>query len=1083
MIARILAFSVHQRWLVVLLTIAAAAFGGWSMTKLPIDAVPDITNNQVQINTIVPALSPNDIEKQVTYPLETALAGIPGLEYTRSFSRNGFSQITAVFTDKLDIYFARQQINERLTAAKASLPPGAEPRMGPISTGLGEIYLWAVHYKRPGKGATIEDGKPGWQSDGSYVTPEGERLNTDLERAAYLRTVQDWIIRPQLKTVPGVAGVDSLGGFEKQYHVQPDPAKLIGLDLSFADLATAIESNNLNRGAGYLEDNGEAYIVRSAGRLESMEEIGNVVVTTRGGVPVRVKDIAEVKIGRELRTGSASENGEEVVVGTALMLIGSNSRSVSAMVDAKMKEINRSLPPSVEAKTIVNRTLLVDATVKTVSKNLAEGAFLVILVLFLLLGNIRAALITALVIPIAMLLTMAGMVQGKISANLMSLGALDFGLIVDGAVIIAENSLRHLAESQQAFGRRLSQAERLGTVIKSAEEMIKPTVYGQAIIILVYVPLLTFTGVEGKMFEPMALTVIIALAAAFVLSLTFVPAMIAIVIAGRIQETENFFVRGMKAFYKPTLNQAVRTPLTFIGGAVVLLIAAGLLFTRLGQVFIPTLDEKNIAMNALRIPSTALSQSQAMQFKIEKTLSRFPQVAFVFSKTGTAEMATDPMPPNTSDAFIIFKPREEWPDPELTKDELQRQIEEAVGALAGNTYEFSQPIQMRFNELIAGVRGDIAIKVFGEEFELMLRSANQIASILRATKGAEDVKVEQVTGQPVLEIKIDKTGIARLGLSVSAVQDVIGAAIGGREAGVVYEGDRRFPIIVRLNDQVRENLEALKNLPVPLPPSTQAGRAPDILLKQVAKFELSEGPNQISRENGKRRVVVTANVRGRDIGSLVAEVQEKVAQKVQLPAGYWLTWGGQFENLEAARQRLMIVVPGCFFLIFLLLYTALGSPRDALLVFSAVPLALTGGVVALWLRGMPFSVSAAVGFIALSGVAVLNGLVMLTYIKQLIDKGMPFLPAIYQGALTRLRPVVMTALVASLGFVPMAIATGTGAEVQKPLATVVIGGLISATLLTLLVLPALYARFGQHRPTAKVFTLSEQKPHRRAPIE
>jgi heavy metal efflux system protein len=809
-----------------------------------------------------------------------------------------------------------------------------------------------------------------------------------------------------------------------------------------------------------------------------MEEIGDVVVATRGGVPVPVKDIAEVKIGRELRTGSASENGEEVVIGTALMLIGGNSRSVSAMVDAKMKEINRTLPPGIVAKTVLNRTLLVDATIKTVSKNLAEGAFLVVLVLFLLLGNFRAALITALVIPIAMLLTMTGMVQSKISANLMSLGALDFGLIVDGAVIIVENSLRHLAERQRTFEHRLTEAERLSTIIESAEEMIKPSVYGQVIIILVYVPLLTFTGIEGKMFEPMALTVIIALAAAFALSLTFVPAMIAIVITGSAQEKENFFARWMKALYAPALRRAIRTPLAFIGGAVVLLIMAGLLFTGLGQVFLPTLDEKNIGMNDLRIQGTALSQSQAMQLKIEETLARFPQVALVFSKTGTSEVATDPMPPNTTDTFIMLKSREEWPDPALTKDELQRQLEEALGALAGNTYEFSQPIQWRFNELIAGVRGDVAVKVFGEEFERMLRAANQIASLLRATKGAEDVKVEQVTGLPFLDIKIDKAEIARLGLSVSAVHDVIGAAIGGREAGVVFEGDRRFPIIVRLNDEVRENMEALKNLPVPLPPSAQTGRAPAILLRQVARFEFSEGPNQISRENGKRRVVVTANVRGRDIASLVDEVQKKVAQAVQLPAGYWLTWGGQFENLEAARQRLMIVVPGCFFLIFMLLYAALGSPRDALIVFSAVPLALTGGVISLWLRGMPFSVSAAVGFIALSGVAVLNGLVMLSFIKQLIEEGTPFVPAIYNGAVTRLRPVAMTALVASLGFVPMALATGTGAEVQKPLATVVIGGLISATLLTLLVLPALYARFGTHRTTANVAILAKQKPQR-----
>ncbi len=1082
MIARVLSFSVHQRWLVALLTLAAAAFGLRSISELPIDAVPDITNKQVQINTIAPALSPSDVERQVTYPLEVALAGIPGLEYTRSLSRNGFSQITAVFTDKSDIYFARQQINERLTEAKANLPPGAETRMGPIATGLGEIYMWTVHYKRPGEGATAGDGKPGWQSDGSYLTPEGERLATEIERLAYLRTVQDWIIRPQLRTVSGVASIDSIGGYQKQYQVQPDPAKLLGLDLSFNDVATAIENNNLNRGASYIEDNGEAYAVRSAGRLERLEEIGAVVIATRGGVPVRVKDVAEVKIGRELRTGSASENGEETVVGTALMLIGGNSRSVAAAVDAKMKEINKTLPPAVEASTVLNRMLLVDATIKTVSKNLAEGAFLVILVLFLLLGNFRAALITALVIPIAMLLTAAGMVQGRISANLMSLGALDFGLIVDGAVIIAENSLRHLAERQHAFGRSLSESERLSTIIGSAEEMIKPSVFGQAIIILVYVPLLTFSGIEGKMFEPMALTVIIALASAFVLSLTFVPAMIAIFISGGAQETENRFIHWMKALYEPALKSAIRSPLRIMAGAIVLFIAAALVFVRLGQVFIPTLDEKNIAMQATRIPGTSLSQSQAMQLMVEKTIRKFPQVSAVFSKTGTAELATDPMPPNLPDTFIMLKPRDEWPDPKLTKDELQSQIEEALGALAGNTYEFSQPIQLRFNELIAGVRADVAIKVFGEELAPMLRAANQIASLLRSTKGAEDVKVEQAMGLPFLDIAIDKDEIARLGVSLSAVQDVIGAAIGGREAGVVFEGDRRFPIVVRLNDAVRVNLDALKNLPVPLPPAVQTGRPPAVLLKQIARFRLSEGPNQISRENGKRRVVVTANVRGRDIASLVEEVQDKVAKEVQLPAGYWLTWGGQFENLEAARQRLMIVVPGCFFLIFLLLYTALGSPRDAILVFSAVPLALTGGVFSLWLRGMPFSVPAAVGFIALSGVAVLNGLVMLTFIKQLTEEGMPFFPAIFKGAVTRLRPVVMTALVASLGFVPMALATGTGAEVQKPLATVVIGGLISATLLTLLVLPALYARFGAHGPSGKVKFNVSGKSRRRVAI-
>lgn len=1079
MIERILSFSVQQRWFVVLVSIAAAAFGIWSLTKLPIDATPDITNNQVQINTAAPALSPYDVEKQVTFPVETALAGTPGLEYTRSISRNGFSQVTAVFSESTDIYFARQLVGERLSAAESSMPPGVESSLGPISTGLGEIYMWTVHYTPPGEGRPVQDGEPGWQSDGSYLTPEGQGLTTEAERAAYLRTVQDWIIRPQVKTVPGIAGVDVIGGFEKQYHVQPDPGKLIGLGLSFGDVTAALERNNASRGAGYIERNGEGYVVRSAGRLESMEDIGNVVVATREGVPVRVKDVAQVIIGRELRTGSASENGDQVVVGTALMLIGGNSRTVAAAVDAKMEDINRVLPPSVEAKTVLNRTVLVDATIKTVTKNLAEGALLVVLVLFLLLGNIRAALITALVIPVTMLITMTGMVQGRISANLMSLGALDFGLIVDGAVIITENCLRHLAEKQHKLGRKLRLQERLDTVTKAAKEMIQPSVYGQAIIILVYAPLLTFTGVEGKMFEPMALTVIIALVAAFILSITFVPALIAILITGRVQEKDNMLVRGLKRVYRPALRSSVRVPALFIAVSLVLVVAAGMLFNRLGQEFLPTLDEKNIALQALRIPSTSLSQSQDMQLAIEKAVSSLPQVAVMYSKTGTAEVASDPMPPNISDAFIILKPEAEWPDPDLPKEELIAQIREAVEQLPGSNYEFTQPIEMRFNELLAGVRGDIAVKVFGEEFEPMLGSANQIAAILRGIEGAQDVKVEQVAGLPFLEIQIDKAAIARFGLSIAEVQDVIGTAIGGQEAGVVFEGDRRFPIIVRLPDAVRDDVERLKHVPVPL--ATEG--AGSVLLEQVASFAFSEGPNQISRENGKRRVVVTANVEGRDIASLVTEAQAQVAERVELPAGYWISWGGQFENLASARERLMIVVPACFFLIFLLLFSALRSVRDALLVFTAVPLALTGGIVALWLRGMPFSVPAAVGFIALSGVAVLNGLVMVTYIKQLMREGAPQREAIIQGALTRLRPVIMTALVASLGFVPMAIATGTGAEVQKPLATVVIGGLISATLLTLVVLPALFIRFGTRHIVRPEEEEIEAYPPHGAPAE
>jgi cobalt-zinc-cadmium resistance protein CzcA len=1056
-IERVLAFAVYHRWFVVLATVMAAAFGAWSLARLPIDAVPDITNNQVQINSVATALSPIEIEKQVTLPIETALAGIPGLEYTRSISRNGFSQVTAVFTERTEIYFARQQIGERLIDARRTLPPGVEPRMGPISTGLGEIYMWTVRYVPAGEGISARDGQPGWQPDGTYLTPEGQRLRNDFERAAYLRTVQDWIIRPQLRHVGGVADVDAIGGYVKQYHVQPEPARLTALGISFAEVADAIEKNNASRGAGYLERYGEGYVVRSGGRIESMEDIGQVVVVTRDGVPVRVKDMANVSIGRELRTGSASQDGQEVVVGTALMRIGANSRTVAAAVDAKMGEIARTLPPSIEAKAVLNRTALVDATIRTVGENLAVGALLVILVLFLLLGNFRAAVITALVIPFAMLLTAIGMLEGRMSANLMSLGALDFGLIVDGAVIIGENSLRRLAERQHGLMRPLESSERLATVISSAKEMIQPTVYGQAIIILVYAPLLTFGGVEGKMFEPMALTVILALASAFVLSLTFVPALIAIVVTGRIEEDENAMLRALKRIYAPALVRAIRAPLPVLAAAAAIFAVAVVLFARLGQEFIPTLDEKNIALHAIRIPSTALGQSQAMQFEVEKTVSSFPEVAYAFSKTGTAEIAMDPMPPNVSDTFVILKPQRQWPEPGASKDQLIERIRAALGRLPGNNYEFTQPIQMRFNELLAGVRGDIAVKVFGEEFEPMLRTANQIAGILRGLDGAVDVRVEQATGLPVLEIRIDKAEIARRGLSLSTVQDLIGGAVGGRDAGVVFEGDRRFEIVVRLPDAVRTDIEALKNLPVPLLSSRPHSGSATIPLKEVAAFALGEGPNQVSRENGKRRVVVTANVRGRDIASVVGEAQAKTADRIRLPPGYWIAWGGQFENLAAARQRLMIVVPACFLLIFLLLYRALGSPRDALLVFSAVPLALSGGIAALWLRGMPFSISAAVGFIALSGVAVLNGLVMLTYIRQLIDKGRAPREAVHEGAMTRLRPVVMTALVAALGFVPMALATGTGAEVQKPLATVVIGGLISATLLTLLVLPALYA--------------------------
>lgn len=1047
MIEKILHFSIAHRTLILLITLAVSAYGIYSLGKLPIDAVPDITNNQVAINIEVPALSPYEVEKQVTYPIETAMAGIPGLSYTRSISRNGFAQVTVIFDDAIDIYFARAQVNERLQAAKEMLPEGAEANMGAISTGLGEIYMWTVEYEKP---------------EEPYTTPEGRTLSSAFEKAMYLRTVQDWIIRPQLKTVQGVAEVDAIGGYAQQYHVQPDPQKLATLGLSFSDVIEALERNNTSTGAGYLEQKGEAYVVRADGRLETPEQISGVVLATRGGVPIYIRDVATVALGKELRTGSASENGHEVVVGTVMMLKGENSRIVSKAVDEKLLSVQQSLPTGVKIKTVLNRTKLVDATIHTVQKNLAEGALLVVVVLFLLLGNFRAALITALVIPITMLMTATGMLKAGISANLMSLGALDFGLIVDGAVIVTENCLRRLAERQHHEGRLLSLQERMHEVMVASREMIQPAVFGQAIIITVYLPLLTFSGVEGKMFEPMAMTVIIALAAAFILSITFVPAMIALCIRGKVEEKENRIIAKSKSIYRPALNWALDKPKTVILSAVLFFAFSILLLTRMGQEFIPTLDEKDIAMHAMRIPSTSISASTEMQLQVERAVSALPEVAFVYSKTGTAEMAADPMPPNVSDTFIILKPHDEWPEQGMSKADFVEKLSEAVGKVPGNNYEFTQPIQMRFNELIAGVRSDVAIKVYGDEFGPMTETANAIASALRSVSGASDVKVEQTTGLPMLDIDLKRDAIARYGLNVADVLDLISAAVGGREAGLVFEGDRRFPVVVRVPEAIRQDLTALQNLPVPVPHDGDGeGQGSFVPLKEIAAFNLSEGPNQISRENGKRRVVVQANVRGRDIGSFVAEAQTVMNEKVKLPSGYWLDWGGQFENLSAARDRLLIVVPACFALIFMMLFTALGSAKQALLVFSGVPLAISGGILTLYLRDMPFSISAAVGFIALSGIAVLNGLVMITYINQLIVQGKEIGEAIVEGALTRLRPVLMTALVASLGFVPMALATGTGAEVQKPLATVVIGGLITATLLTLLVLPALYKQFSK----------------------
>ncbi|MDP1975070.1 MAG: CusA/CzcA family heavy metal efflux RND transporter [Alphaproteobacteria bacterium] len=1066
MLEFIVKFSTNKRYFVIFLVSIIIVIGSFSLKYLPIDAVPDITNNQVQINTMVSGLSPFEMEKKVTFPIETGLSGIPGLQYTRSISRNGFSQVTAVFDDNVNIYFARQQVNEKLNEIKENLPSNTDPKMGAISTGLGEIYMWTLQYVDP-QTLQIEDGKPGFQSDGSYLTPEGTILKKAFEKSGYLRTIQDWIIRPQLRTVVGVAGVDSIGGYVKQYHVQPDPYKLISFGLSFPDLNEILEKNNLSLGAGYIEKNGESLNVRADGRIETIDQIQHIVVTSKNATPIYVKDIAEVEIGKELRTGSASQNGQDAVVGTALMLIGANSRIVADAVDKKFNEIIKTLPPGIRAQTVLNRTKLVDETIKTVAKNLTEGALLVIVVLFLMLKNIRAALITASVIPITMLMTSMGMITTHTSANLMSLGALDFGLLVDGTVIIIENFLRRVGEKSHHLKRSLNLNERLKEVVESTKEMSRPTLYGQTILILVYLPLFTFSEVEGKMFAPMAITVIIALVSSFMLSITLIPCLAALFIKGDPVEHQGRFFKKVLDFYQKCLEYTLKKPKTILLSGVTAFLLSLFIFLRLGQEFVPTLDEKDLAMHAMRIASTSLTQSQSMQFDVEKTIISLKEVSYVFSKTGTAEMAADPMPPNVSDTFIIFKPRDEWPDPKLMKIDLIKKIQEAVNPIIGNNYEFTQPIQMRFNELIAGVRSDVAIKVNGDDFDVMNKFATQIAGILRTIPGAADVKVEQTTGLPVLDFKLNRDRMARLALNVSDVLEVISIAIGGRNAGVVFEGDRRFNIVLKLPEHFRENLEMIQNLPIFLKkPASEKDQVTGISkekivsipLKEVAELIITDGPNQISRENGKRRVVVQSNVRGNDINTFVQLSEKAIKESVQLPAGTWLEWGGQFKNLTKAKERLYWVVPGCFFMIFVLLFAAINSVQGALFIFTAVPFALTGGILSLWMRDIPFSISAAVGFIALSGIAVLNGLVMVTTINEQL-KIHSLDMAIKEGALTRLRPVLMTALVASLGFIPMAIATETGAEVQRPLATVVIGGLITSTLLTMLIIPSLYKIF------------------------
>ncbi|MGM1003807.1 efflux RND transporter permease subunit [Acinetobacter haemolyticus] len=1022
---RLIQFAIRNAIWVMLFVMTWIAVGVWSYQKLPIDAVPDITNTQVQINTQANGYTALEVEQRITYPIETAMAGIPNLEQTRSISRYGLSQVTIIFKDGTDIYWARQLINQRLQEADGQLPDAVDPVMSPISTGLGEIYQWVIKAKADAK---KEDGTP-------YTAMD-------------LREIQDWIVRPQLQRVKGVAEINSIGGYNKTYIVSPDLKRLQQLQISLTEFQTALQENNENRGAGFIEENGQQLTVRVPGMLSSVEDIQNITVSVKNGLPIRVADIASVAIGHDLRTGAATYNGEETVLGIAMMMMGENSRTVAQAVDAKIQEIQMTLPKGVEIETVYDRTSLVNKAIKTVQKNLVEGAILVIVILFIFLGNFRAALITACVIPLSMLFTLTGMAEQNISANLMSLGALDFGIIVDGAVVIVENCIRRLAEAQHHAGRLLTRQERFKEVFLAAKQARKPLLFGQAIIMVVYLPIFALTGVEAKMFHPMAMTVVMALLGAMILSVTFVPAAVALFVTGEVKEKESRWMQALKGKYQQLLDLAYQFRLVVVTLAISILLLTGILSTKIGSEFAPQLSEGDFAVQQMRSPSTGLEQSLRMQETTEKLiLKNFPEVKAIFARTGTAEVATDVMPPNISDAVILLKPKKEWENPKESIDELRTRMQAFLATIPGNNSEFSQPIELRFNELISGIRSDVGIKVFGDDMDVLNTQAQAIAQKVQNISGATAVKVEQTSGLPVLNVEINHALAAQYGLSVRSIQDVVAASVGGQNVGQILQGDRRFDFEIRLPDNQR-TAQSLAQLPIQLP---NGGL---VQLQDVAKVETISGMSQVGRENGKRRVIVTANVEGRDLGSFVQELQATLKQQ-PLPAGYWLEYGGQFENLASAAARMQIVIPLALIAIFTLLMAVFHNFKESLLVFSGVPFALSGGLVALWLRDIPLSMSAGVGFIALSGVAVLNGLVMLSFIKELREQ-FDLHIATWQGAILRLRPVLMTAFVASLGFIPMAIATGTGAEVQRPLATVVIGGIISSTLLTLVILPVVY---------------------------
>lgn len=1016
MVDRIILFAMRQK-LFVMLGVAALIVGGILTTsKLPIDAVPDITSNQVQIFTVAPALAPQEIERLVSYPLEVAMQNLPDVEEVRSISKFGLSAITVVFDDHVDIYFARQLVAQKLQEAKADLPPGIpEPEMGPVSTGLGEIYQYEV----VGEGYTPME----------------------------LRSVQDWIIKRQLAGTKGLAEVNTFGGELKQYQVLIDPQKLLKYDLSLRDVIEAAANNNANAPGGYIEHKQEQYVVVGVGIAKTMSDIGNIVVKAENGTPIFIRDVAHVSTGAAIRQGAVTINGtSEIVCGITLMLQGENAREVVQRVKQKIAEIQETLPPGVKIVPFYDRTELVDRTIRTVLTNLSEGALLVIVVLFLLLMNLRGGFIVASVIPLSMLFAVIMMKLTGVSGNLMSLGAIDFGIIVDGAVVLVENALRKLHERQHGIGTGETVEQ---TLIGSFLEVGRPILFGVAIIIIVYLPILSLQGIEGKMFRPMAYTVVFALAGALFLTLTYVPVVSAFLLRKKITEKESPIIRWLKPGYHRTLLYAVKHRGMVLGSSLGLFAAAVLLFTRLGGVFIPTLDEGDLLIELRRLPSISLTEAIHTSQMLEAELKSIPEVINVVSKTGRPEIANDPMSIYQSDVYIRMKPREQWITAR-TKEEMIKKMTEVMNRIPGIGGGFSQPIEMRFNELIAGVRSDVGVKIFGEDLGILASAGDEIAAMLQSIPGSADVSVQQVEGLPQLQINIDRDKIARYGINVADVNILIQTALAGTEVGRIYEGERQFDLVVKFRKEYRNDIDALKNLLVPAPGGQR------VRLGDITSFDLIEGPAEITHSAGRRYLVVESNVRERDIESFVNELKASIAQKVKLPVGYTIAYGGEFENLERARARLSVVVPVSLLLIFLLLFASVKSVRQALIIFTAIPLAVVGGVVALWLRDMPFSISAGVGFIALFGVAVLNGLVMLSYYNKLIHGGMSIRDAIIKGSETRLRPVITTALVASLGFIPMALSASAGAEVQRPLATVVIGGLISSTFLTLVVLPVIF---------------------------